>query len=150
MLTLTGAETIVNAYSGPGVRQYWVEKWGCEEAVIIMTDAPLQGQMRHPRSPGACRVSVYNIQISPPSCIFIGLPRWLSGQEPACQYRRCKRCGFSPCVGKRPWRRTWQPAPVFFPGEFHRKRSLVGYSPWGCKESDTTEQMSTHTHCIFI
>ena len=38
-----------------------------------------------------------------------------------------------------PWGREWQPNPVFLPGEFHGQRSLVGYSPWGCKESDTTE-----------
>ena len=40
----------------------------------------------------------------------------------------------------------WQPAPVFLPGEFHGQRSLVGYSPWGCKESDMSEQLSTNTH----
>ena len=37
------------------------------------------------------------------------------------------------------WRRKWQPTPVFLPGKSHGLRSLVGYSPWGCKESDTTE-----------
>ena len=37
------------------------------------------------------------------------------------------------------WRRTWQPAPVFLPEEFHGQRSLVGYSPWGHTESDMTE-----------
>ena len=37
-----------------------------------------------------------------------------------------------------PWRRKWQPTPVFLPGKFHRQESLVGYSPQGCKESDTT------------
>ena len=42
-------------------------------------------------------------------------------------------------VGKIPWRRKWQPTPVFLPGESHGGRSLVGYSPWGRKESDTTE-----------
>ena len=36
-------------------------------------------------------------------------------------------------------RRKWQPIPVFFPGEFHGHWSLVGYSPWGCKESDMIE-----------
>ena len=46
---------------------------------------------------------------------------------------------FSPWVGKIPWRRAWQPTPVFLPGEFHGQRSLAGYSPWGHKESDTTE-----------
>ena len=38
--------------------------------------------------------------------------------------------------------KAWQPTPVFLPGEFHRHRSLVGYSPWGPKESDTTEQLT--------
>ena len=47
------------------------------------------------------------------------------------------RCGVSPWVGKIPWRRERQPTPVFLPGESHG-RSLVGYSSWGCKESDTT------------
>ena len=43
-----------------------------------------------------------------------------------------------PMSGKSPWRRAWQPTPVFLPGEFHGQRSLVGYSPWGHKELDTT------------
>ena len=47
--------------------------------------------------------------------------------------------GFSPWVGKISWRRKWQPTPVFLPGKFHGRRSLVGYSPWGRKESKTTE-----------
>ena len=38
-----------------------------------------------------------------------------------------------------PWRREWQLTPAFLPGKFHGQRNLVGYSPWGCKESDTTE-----------
>ena len=46
-----------------------------------------------------------------------------------------KRCGFDPQVGKIPRRRKWQPTLVFLPGQ----RSLVGYSPWGCKELDITE-----------
>ena len=41
--------------------------------------------------------------------------------------------------GKIPWRRAWQPTPVFLPGKSHGQRSLAGYSPWGHKESDTTE-----------
>ena len=42
-------------------------------------------------------------------------------------------------VGKIPWRRKWQPTPVFLPGESHGQRSLVGYSPWSHKKSVTTE-----------
>ena len=44
-------------------------------------------------------------------------------------------------VGKIPWRKQWQPTPVFLPGESHGRRSLVGYSPRGCKESDMTERL---------
>ena len=46
---------------------------------------------------------------------------------------------FNLCVGKIPWRREQQPTPVSLPGESHGQRSLVGYSPWGLEESDTTE-----------
>ena len=46
-------------------------------------------------------------------------------------------------VGKIPWRREWQPSPVFLPGEFHGQRSLTGYNPWGYKELDTTECLNT-------
>ena len=53
----------------------------------------------------------------------------------------CGRPGFSPWVGKIPWRRKWQPTPVLLLGESHGGRSLVGYSLWGCKESDTTERL---------
>ena len=45
-------------------------------------------------------------------------------------------------VGKMPWRREWQSTPAFLPREFRGQRSLAGYSPWGCKESDTTEQLT--------
>ena len=40
------------------------------------------------------------------------------------------------------WRTEWQSTPVFLPGESHGQRSLAGYSPWGRKESDTTEQLT--------
>ena len=50
---------------------------------------------------------------------------------------QCRRPGFDPWVGNIPWRREWLTTPVFLPGEFHWL-----YSPWGCKESDTTEWFS--------
>ena len=52
---------------------------------------------------------------------------------------QCGRPGFNPWVRKISWRRKWHPTPVFLPGKSHGRRSLVGYSPWGHKESDTTE-----------
>ena len=42
------------------------------------------------------------------------------------------------------WRRQWHPTPVFLPGKSHGQRSLVGCSPWGCEESDTTERLHFH------
>ena len=53
-----------------------------------------------------------------------------------------RRSGFHPWVRKILWRREWQSTPVLLPGESHRQRSLVGYSLWGCKKSDTTEQLT--------
>ena len=49
---------------------------------------------------------------------------------------------FHPWVGKLPWRREWLSTSVFLPEEFHGPRSLMGYSPWGHKESDTTERLT--------
>ena len=56
------------------------------------------------------------------------------------QLRTCLQCrkhGSNPWVGKIPWRRAWQPTPVFLPGGSHRQRSLAGYSTWGCKTVKT-------------
>ena len=72
-----------------------------------------------------------------------GLPTWRGGKEPSCHCRRHKRHGFDSWVGKIPWRRKWQPTPVFLPGKSHRQRSLVGYSLWGHKQSDATEHTCT-------
>ena len=60
---------------------------------------------------------------------------WLSDKETACHGRIPE---LDPWVGKIPWRREWQPTPVFVPGKFYGQRSLVDYGPWGHKESDTT------------
>ena len=58
------------------------------------------------------------------------LPEWLSGKESLCQ---CMTHGFNPWLGKIPWRRKWQTNLVFLLGKSHGQRSLVGYSPSGCK-----------------
>ena len=68
-----------------------------------------------------------------------GFPGGANGKEHASQCRKHKRCGSDPWVRKIPRRRAWQPTPVFLLGESHWQRSLAGYSPWGCKELDTTE-----------
>ena len=62
------------------------------------------------------------------SITSLGLPWWLSGKESTCL---CRRCSFNLWVGKIPWRRKWQPTPVFLLGKFHGQRSLVGLQPTG-------------------
>ena len=72
--------------------------------------------------------------------IELGFPGVASSKEPSWWCRRCKKHSFDPWFGKIPRRRrAWQHIPVFLPGESHGQRSLVGYSPQGHKESDTTE-----------
>ena len=52
-------------------------------------------------------------------------------------------------LGRFPWRRKWQPTPVLLPGQSHGQRSLEGYSSWGGKESDTTQQLSIYTFYVY-
>ena len=68
-----------------------------------------------------------------------GFPGGANGKGPARQCRKHKRCGFDPWVRKIPWRRAWQPTPVFMPRVSHGQRSLAGYGSQGSKELDTTE-----------
>ena len=69
----------------------------------------------------------------------MGFPGGTSGKEPNRQHRRHQRCRLHRWVGKIPLEEGMQPTPVFLPGESLGQRSLAGYSPWGRKESDTTE-----------
>ena len=62
---------------------------------------------------------------------------------------QCRRPGFDPWVTKIPWKWEWQLIPAFLPGEFHGQRSLAGYSPWGGKVLDTTEQLR-HIYLVCI
>ena len=57
-------------------------------------------------------------------------------------YLKCRRPGLNLWVREMPWGRAWKPIPVFWPWESYDQRNLVGYSPWGCKESDTTERLT--------
>ena len=71
---------------------------------------------------------------------YQSFPGGATGKEPPCQYRRLKKHGFDPWVGKIPWRRAWQPTPVFLPAESHGQRSLVGYI-----QSTESQKVSTCT-----
>ena len=61
-----------------------------------------------------------------------GLPWQLSSKESACQ---CRRHALDPWIREIPWRRKWQPTPLFVHGEFHGQKGLVGYSPQGHKRA---------------
>ena len=75
--------------------------------------------------------------------ITVGFPGGSDGKESA---RNAGELG-SILGWEDPLRRKWQPTLGFLPKESHRERSLVGYSPWGCRESDMTERLThTHTH----
>ena len=71
-----------------------------------------------------------------------GLPWWLRWWSVCLQ---CGRPRFNPWVGNVLWRRKWQPIPVLLPGKSHGQRSVVGYRPWGRKDSDTTERLHFST-----
>ena len=59
-----------------------------------------------------------------------------------------RRPRFNPWIRTISWRRKWQPTPVFLPGKSHGQRGLVDYSPWSCKESDTTERF--HLSFLYV
>ena len=81
------------------------------------------------------------------SSVSKGLPWWLRQLSVCLQGGRPR---FDLWVGKIPWSRKWQSTPVLLPGKSHGQRSLVGYSPWGRKESDTTERLHFHFQCLHI
>ena len=81
--------------------------------------------------------------------LSFGTQTSLVAQMVKCLTTMWGRPGFDPWVGKIPWRRKWQSTPVLLPGKSHEQRSLVGYSPWGRKELDTTERLH-FTSAFFI
>ena len=88
-----------------------------------------QGDIRMYMSSYICS-TLYNVQ---------GFPGHLVVKKKKKSTCQCRRCRFIYWVRKIPQTRKWQPAPGFLPGKFHGQRSLVGYSPLGCEELDTTE-----------
>ena len=102
------------------------------EQALVDTRASWRGLQALRRSERCLRKAKYN-----------NFPWWLSGKEPTCQWRRL---GFDPWSGKIACRKEWQPTPGFLPGESRGQRSLVGYSPWDHKESDTTERLTLSLH----
>ena len=80
----------------------------------------------------------------------LGLTWWLSGKESACQCRRCRRCGFNTRVRKIPWRRKWQPTPIFLPGK-SLQRGAWQATVHGVAESDMSDWATElHTQGVKI
>ena len=133
------------AVHGVAKSQTWLSNWILTPLLIVTLHRSHWLRFLHPRKP--IPLSTFQPALWNEQNLFYwlwkwlktktvaGLPWWLSGKELTCQ---CRRCRFSPWVGKIPWRRKWQPSPVFLPGESHGQRSLAGFSLWGCKKSDTT------------
>ena len=76
---------------------------------------------------------------------LVQVPRQLSGKDSTCNARDLDSI---PSSGRFPWRRKWQPTPIFLPGEFHGQRSLVDYSPWDRKESEMMEQLTYNVNSV--
>ena len=102
---------------------------GKESACSVRTTGDVGSIHGSGRSPGVGNSSPLRY-----SCM--SFPGGSDGEESACNE------GFNPWVGKIPWRRERLPTPVFLPGEFHGQRTLLGYSSWGCQESDITEWLT--------
>ena len=126
-----GALPIKEAHLGCGVQGFY---WGL---VMPLVSRFFEGQAD---AVCACAQSLSCVQffatpwtVAHAAPVSMGFPRqehWSGGKESACQ---CRRCGFNPWVGNIPWRRKWQPIPVFSPGKSHGHRSLVGYRSWDCR-----------------
>ena len=99
----------------------------------IRPSHPVSSQVKRPHQT-SCTVSYQTFINSHIS----GLPRWLQWWR-TCLPVKGSSVGVWPLGQEDPRRRAWQSTPVFLPGESHRQKSLAGYSPWGRKESNTTE-----------
>ena len=97
--------------------------------------------LENPRVGGALWAAVYGVAQS--QTRLTRLSSSSSSKESTCQ---CKRHSLDPWVGRNPWRRKWQPTPVFLPEKSHGQRSLAGCSPWGCRVGHNlaTKQQQQH------
>ena len=81
---------------------------------------------------------------SNPGLLHCGQTLVPGGSDGKASARNAGDNGFDSWVRKIPWRRKWQSTPTLLPGKSQGRRSLIGYSPWGCKKSDTTERLNFH------
>ena len=130
------------------MRETWTRALGWEDPLekeMAIHSSTIAWKIPWTEEPGRLQ-SMGSQRIGHNWVISFHLPWWLIGKESTCQ---CRRCGFDHWVGKILWRKKWQPTPVFLPAKFHGQRSLAGYSPWGNKESDTTERLNMLVGCAY-
>ena len=165
LLSYWGFSFLGRGVSPPGPHS-WPWMWGvsscCSSAAQPIENIDIhlrQGLKRHAYNNSGYRCCKVELPSFPNFFYFISKARWLEYKITSAfeldgaslrlrglrVHLRCKRPWFDPWVRKIPWRREWQATPVFLPGEFCGQRSLVGYSPWGLKESGTTEQPTHNT-----
>ena len=130
---MRAAVRIPSSVNGPALpspgRCCWTH-WLCRAArscgnrIVCISLGKANMRLKYKRK-GVLRVAFYVPPARPAR-----LPKQPHGKASACQ---CRRYRFDLWVGKIPWKRKWQPAPVFLPGKSHGQRSLEGYGPWGCK-----------------
>ena len=129
--------------SGPAYLQIYYGSWISR---LLGTSLVAQRLRHHTPSVGGPGVPSLIRELDPPAATksSIATTGGSDGKESACNMEDP-----SLILGWEdpPWRRNWQPTPIFLPGKSHGQRSLVGYSRWGRKELDTTERLThTHTH----
>ena len=137
----TGKPGVLQSMGSQRVGHYWTIElnWTSElQDVSILHNSYLIIDCNYP-CPDLWLSDSYNIQFMMITSIMN-----IGGSDGKKICLQCRRPGFDLWVGKIPQRREQLSTPVFWPGEFHGQRRLMGYSPWGLKELDTTEQLS-HT-----
>ena len=126
------------------VKTQWNERRGPKKRPLSRTQPCLHSDLRLAASRNKfllfIRHTAYGSLLQSPNGLRWA-SRWQHGKESACH---CRRCWFDPWVRTIHWSRKWKPMPVFLPGKLHGQRSLMGYNPWGSKESDMTE--CTHAY----
>ena len=135
----------------PAVWEIWVRSLGWKDPLekemathssVLAWRIPGTGEPGGLPSMGSHRVGQDYSDLAAAAGVFVGLPGGSEVKAPACVCPQCGRPGFDSWVGNIPWRRAQPTTPVFLSGKSHGQRSLAGYCPKGCKESDMTEKLS--------
>ena len=139
---------MIRADGGKFPRDCRGEAGGEDRKDNILGGKPVMNEMVKQEPPAFCANASVSLCVLAALCaqmtFLLGFSGGTSGKEPTCQCRRHKGCGFDPWVGKIPWRRTWQPTPVFLPGESPWTEEPDGLQSMGSQSQTGLKQLSTH------